>query len=161
MTEFDYIVFPIRIYHDDVLDTGEVYRLLQGWLALRDYTLYEKEYHVDARTEKNVSIYWRAEKKVDDYTQFVVEVRIKGSNIDEVAIKNRKYIRGIFNITFESFLETDYEQRWEHKPLLKIWRGLYDRLFIKDKIDRFAEELRNDTYNIYDELKAFLSLKKF
>ena len=161
MTEFDYVVFPIRIFHDDILDTGEVYRLIQEWLALQDYTLYEKEYHVDARTEHNVNIFWRAEKKVDDYTQFVIEVRIKGSNIEEVTVKNRKFIRGAFNISLESFTESDYEARWEHKPILKIWRGLYDRLFLKDKLDRYAEELRNDTYNIYDELKSFLSLKKF
>ena len=161
MTEFDYVVHPIRIYHDDVLDTTEVYRLLQEWLTLRDYTLYEKEYLVDARTGHNLYIFWRAEKKIDDYTQFVIEIRIRGSNIDEATVKNKKYIKGTFNIAFESFLELDYEARWEQKPILKIWRGIYDRLFIKDKMDRYSEELKNDTYNVYDETKAFLSLKKF
>ena len=71
MTEFDYVVFPIRIYHEDILDTEEVYRLIQEWLSLRDYTLFEKEYMIDARTEHNLSIFWRAEKKVDDYTNSV------------------------------------------------------------------------------------------
>lgn len=161
MTEFDYVVFPIRIYHEDILDTEEVYRLIQEWLSLRDYTLFEKEYMIDARTEHNLSIFWRAEKKVDDYSQFVIEVRIKGFKIQETVIENRKFLRGAFNITFESYLESDYEARWENKTILKIWRGLYDKLFIKSKIDRYAEDLKNDTYNVYDEIKSFLGLKKF
>ncbi|MAG47424.1 hypothetical protein CL617_02365 [archaeon] len=161
MAEFDYVVFPLRVFHDDILDTGEVFRLIQDWLTSRDYSLYEQEYHVDARTENNVKIFWRAEKKVDDYAQFVIEVRITGSNIHETTVKNKKFLRGAFNITFESYIESDYEQRWEQKPFLKVWRGLYDKLFIKDKLDRYNDELKNDTYNIYDEIKAFLSLKKF
>lgn len=161
MAETDYVIPEILITKEAVINLKELYSLIKEWFVKKDYYLLEKEHHAKSgEGHKDLEIKLVGEKKVDDYTKFVIEVKIKGTNIKEVMLKKKKSIEGAISIKLESYLMKDYEDIWEVRPLPKFFRGLYDKFVLKSKFEIYSEELKKETYMISDEIKAFLDLHK-
>lgn len=162
MAERDYIIPEILLKKEAIINIKDLYSLIKEWVVNRGYDLLEKEHHAKSKEEsKDLEIKLVAEKKVDDYTKFMIEVKIKGNNLREVILKKKKAIKGLISIKLESYLEKDYEDVWEVKPLPKFFRGLYDKFVLKNKFDKYSDELKKETYMLGDEIKAFLNLHKF
>ena len=157
MSEKDYVVPGIVTEKKGVVEIREVYRVLKKWLEKRGYVIIEKKYSDEIREEKSISIGWEAEKEVDDYTRFVIKVSLKGKG-EEVKLKKKDAFKGVVSVKFESWLEQDYEERWEASPIFKFFRGMFDKYALSKRFNRYAEELKEDTYDIYQEIKSFLGL---
>jgi hypothetical protein len=160
MSEVDYVIPEIVIEKEGFIDLQELYSLLKEYLVKRRYDLIEKEHHFK-ESSSNLEIKWDSFKKVDDYTKFHIEIAIKGSNIKETTSKKHKGVSGTFKIKFESYLEKDYEEIFENRPISKFFRTVYDKFIIKTRFDAYNAELKEETYLVYNEAKAFLNIKKF
>ena len=160
MVEIDYIVPELTAVKEGIIDLQELYSLMKKHLAERRYDLTEKRHEIK-ETSNALEIKWEASKRVDDYTRFNIEVSVKGSDIKEVKLKKIKALSGNFKIKFESYLKKDYEDVFENRPIMKFFRTLYDNFVIKSKFDKYSDELKNETYALYNETKAFLNIKKF
>ncbi len=161
MVEVDYVEPGITLHHSDVVDTAELYQIMKHWLEKRNYLFYEKEYHDTLKKEdRSLLIKWRADKKIDDYTKFVIEIKITGSDLSTVKLKNKKAMKGNITLAFESYLETDYENRFESSTILKIFRGLYDKLILTSKTQRYEKELKDETYAFRQDIKTYLGMEK-
>ncbi len=167
MTEVDYVVPGIVVEKDGVVNVSEMYKMLKEWFEKRNYTVIEKnvsdESDVDgsdsggSKEKKRIAIKWKCEKEVDDYTRFVIEISLKGK-VSEVLLKNRKAYKGVITVKFESYMEQDYEDRFENSPLFKITRGIYDKFALKKRFSEYSKELKEETYDVYYETKAYLGL---
>lgn len=167
MAEIDYVVPGIVVEKRGVVNVSELYKVLKEWLEKRKYTIIEKEYTDEAdyssseeeepKEKKKLAIKWKAEKEIDDYTRFVIEISLKG-NVEEISLKSRKAYKGVITISFESYMEQDYEDRFENSPLFKITRGIYDKFALKKKFSEYSKELKDETYDVYYETKAYLGL---
>ena len=73
----------------------------------------------------------------------------------------KKSNKGNVSAKFVSYLEKDYEDSWENNPLSKFLRSVYDKFAIKSKFDQYSEQLKEDTYAVFNETKAYLDLHKF
>ncbi len=161
MAEIDYVIPALKLEQRAIFNFADLYKLLKSWFNLHNYDFFEKEY-IDITKEageKSDSIKWEAERKVDDYVKFHIEVRIKLTDVENVELKHAMATKGICNMKFESFLEKDYEDRWERNFLVKFLRALYDHFILRSKLDRYAVELRTETYDVFNQAKSFLRLR--
>ena len=160
MSEIDYVIPALKIEQEAVFNFADLYKLMKSWFDFHRYDFYERE-HVDISQEEAKSDFlkWEAERKVDDYVKFHIEMRIKLINVKEVHLKESMGVQGGINIKFESFLEKDYEDNWEKNFFIKFVRGLYDHFLLRDRFARYGNELKDETYDIFNQVKAFLRLR--
>lgn len=159
MVEKDYIVPGIIIEQQAKFDLNELYKFLKDWFTSRNYDLFEKKY--EELQGANINTKWDAEKKIDDYTKFIISVKIKCTNIHDVKTAKRALKEGNINIKFESVIERDYEDRWEVRPSHKLIRGIFDKYVKKGQAEEYEEKLKKETYHIYEDTKAFLNMPRF
>ena len=158
--EKDRVVSGLNIKEDNlVFQMDELYKVMKEWGEINRYRLIERTIQGGSSVEmKEERIEWHLERKLDDFTKFVIRVIIKLSGKD-INIKSRgKALKGGCDITIDSWLLTDYEREWEVIPIFKFIKGFYDKFVLFGKYDRYFENLKKDTYGFFNEIKAFLDL---
>lgn len=158
MPEQDYVVPGIVLEQYAKFDIKELYTIMHDWLVQRGYDFLEKQY---VEEKNDIKAKWDAEKKIDDYTKFVIKISLKISNVQEVETPKRKLKQGDINIKFESYIQRDYEETWEKRPTHKFFRGLFDKYVVKGKFEDYEKKLKEETYHFYEDVKAFLKMPKF
>lgn len=162
MSEIDYVIREIKVGQEAVFNMAELYEYIKSWFVKHRYVFFEKEYLEFLKEGgKSASIKWQAQKKIDDYVKFHIEARIKFKDIKEVKGGKANLVKGSISFKFESFLEKDYEDNWEINFISKFMRSIYDKFIIRDKIGRLENELREETYEVFNEVKAFLKLHQY
>ena len=158
MVEVDYVIPPeITLSYEGDLDLKELYSLVKTWLKDRGFFLIEKEHEGSHEKFKSK---WDGEKKIDDYAKYVIKVTINATNLKNISAKNKNMYNGEFSVAFESYIQKDYEDRLEKKPLAKIFRGFYGKFIEKSREEHYEKELKELTTTFYNEIKAFFSLKR-
>ena len=165
MVEIDYCVRDLTVSHKGIFDFNELYKVMKDWFNLHKYEFYEVEYHDVLKTdEKDIRCKWVAERKVDEYTKFAIEIEIKLDNHKLVEVKKSgkkaKLSSCSLKVIITSYLKQDYQEKWEG-PVKKFVRGLHDKFISKEKYSRYEDDLKEETYNIFNEIKAYLNLQKF
>ena len=88
MAEINYVVRDLKLSHEGVFDLKELYKLMKGWFNLHKFDFYEKEYFDVLKTDaKDIKLKWEVERKIDDYTKFVIETDIKINDHRIVEVK--------------------------------------------------------------------------
>ena len=160
MTEVDYIVKPIEINYSGIVNIKELYELIRLWFNDKGFFTMEKESEgSEDENGSNFATKFEASKKVEEYTKYMIEIKIKAKSLKETSEQNA--YQGEYNVSFESYLEKDYEDRNENKPILKILKGLYEKLVERNRLSKYESELMELTNAVYNEVKAFLNLAKF
>ena len=62
---------------------------------------------------------------------------------------------------FESYIETDFEEKWESNPFQKFIRGVYDKVMNSEKRKKYEKTLDDHTHEVYNKTKFFLNMYKF
>lgn len=164
MSEIEFVVpvnKPLKITADAVFSMHDLYKHIRSWLDEHKYVTFEKEYR-DWMKEagRSASIKLAPWKKVDDYTKFCIDIKIKFKDLKEVETKSGILNKGEVSVKFESFLEKDYENRWENNFMTRFMRSLNDHFFMADKLNSYKKELLDDTYDVFNETKSFLGLHR-
>ncbi len=161
MSNIDYIVSKLKLTHKGKFDLSEFYKTLNKWFDVNGYSLLEKDYKdVLKPGTKDFSIRWESMKEVDDYTKFNINLTLTGSDIEKLDSKKGKIQSGEIKIVFESYLETDYEEKWE-RPVAKFIRGIYDKFIHTSSSSKYEKGLKEQTYDIFNKAKSFLGQEKF
>ncbi|MBS3108837.1 hypothetical protein J4409_03110 [Candidatus Woesearchaeota archaeon] len=163
MAEIDYVAKDIKISVDDIVNFKQLYKLLRNWFNKFKYDFYEKEHIEDMKPEdiKNLSIKMESDKKIDDYTKFHIELRLKGEGLKPVMRNDELCTKGKIKISFEAYLENDYEGRWDRPFFLKFYRTLHDKYIRSDKYARNMSELKDELYDLMNKTKSFLKVEEF
>ncbi len=157
MAEVDYVVPPeITISYEGDIDLNELYSFVKSWFKDKGFFLVEKEHEGSAEKFKSK---WNAEKKVDDYTKYALTITLKGSKLKSISAKDKNLKNGEFSVAVESYLEKDYEDKWEGKPILKFFRTFYNKVIERSHEELNEKELKDLTLAFYNEVKAYFGLQ--
>jgi len=160
--EIDHIVTDLSISHKAQFNLIELYKTLKYWFEINGYSFFEKEYEdVIKSGKKDVIIKWEGSKPIDDYSKFCVYLKFKVKDYEIVETPKEKIVEGALNLSFGSYILTDYEEKWEHKPIWKFLRAVSDKFFTERKRKIYEKELKDDTYDLFNKTKSFLNLYKF
>ena len=162
MPECDYVIRDLVIKQKASFNMIELYNTLKEWFRLKGYILYEKEYDDKIKNnKKDTKIKWEATKAIDDYTLFTIELSMKISDYKIISTKKEKLVDGSLKMEFKSYIETDFEEKWESNPLLKFIRGIYDKVMNTEKRKKYEKTLNENTHEAYNKTKFFLNMYKF
>jgi len=162
MSEKDYVLRAKKLKIEATFQILDVYNLTKDWFNEHNYDLLEKEYHdiTKKQTIKEGLIKFEAEKKVDEYVKFHIDLDVKVTKCKEVKIKDKVYFHGDLEFEFDVYLEKDYQERWE-APLRHFVRGISDKFVFGNKYDRYSNELKEEVEILSNEIKSYLNLYKF
>jgi hypothetical protein len=70
-------------------------------------------------------------------------------------------VEGDLKMAFEADLETDYEEKWEKNAIFKFFRAISDKYLTTSKMEKYENELKEDTHDIFNRTKSYINLQKF
>jgi len=165
MPEVDYAVpaySPLVVSQEAVFNVSDLYKHIKAWFDFHGYDFYEKQYiDKDLEDGKEFKLKWVTEKKIDDYLRVHIDMTIKFEKVSSVKTKKGMMNKGKVTFKFESFLEKDWDDKWSRNFFYLFMRECYDKFVAGNYMDAKMEELRKQTYEVYNEVKAFLKLHQY
>jgi hypothetical protein len=157
-------VYEGKVVHAGVFDFKTFYNYLYDWLVNYQYIVIEKKYSEKIKAEgKDVDIEWLCLRKISDYFRFRIKIKMRviGMASAELVKDGMKLKRdkGEIEISIGSFLERDYENKWEMNAVNKFLRGLYDKYIIKTRVEDYEGALGGEVQEFIAQVKAFLVLE--
>ena len=157
-------VYEGKVVHNGIFDFKSLYNFLYDWFSHYNYTVIEQKYSEKIKPDgKEVEILWLCLRKISDYFRFRIKVRIFILGLagveavrDGVKVKRDK---GEIEIKFTSFLERDYEHKWEVNPITKFFRGIYDKYVIKSRLESYEDAIFAEVDEAIAQVKSFLALE--
>jgi len=159
--EKNLIINNRELKYKGIFRADELFTTINSALTARGYTKREK------RTEEDVSesgrqtyVELRPYKEKGTYTVLTIKIKITLDNVTEI-IKDvngkRKFQEGDIQILFDSWLLTDYENRWGMKPFVYFVRSVINKYLYAWPLEgSFPGELAGDTAYIYAHIKKLL-----
>ena len=166
MTERQIIVDGARLTYTGVFDPKGIQKVIKNWVNDKGYFMYEVS-HTESVTDegKFAEIKMEPFKKLTDYARSTIRVRITIEKAKDVVIekdgKKIKLYEGTVKFLFDAFLDTDYESRWEGKPVFYFFRILFEKYVYAPFISKYAKQISGDLEILKTNLKSFLNLYKF
>jgi len=164
MSEKD-IAVSRKLVQDAIFDLNSLLKVIKSWYSQHRYELIEKEHdEFGSSNDKEIKIVLVANKKIDDYTKFFLNLTFTIKNAKKVNIKKanstKNGLQANITIVHKAIIESDYDAKWEVKPWRKFWRGIQDKYFFGDKSLKKTEEIKTESDSLLNELKEFLKLNK-
>lgn len=162
MSELRIIVDHMKLDYKGLFDVNNLFRLIDAWLFERNFEKRTNK-NFEQETPKGKFIEWEVAswKKISDYQRYIIKIRMLMYNLTKVdAIKEKKKTKlGHARILmyFDGYLESDYEHRWDERPLFLFFRTLYDKFIYKAYTERFEQRLASDVHHLYNHVEAFLN----
>ncbi len=104
-------------------------------------------------------------KKITDYARHIIRVEMKLFNVKEVEIeRDGRKVRmntGRVNFVIDAYLQTDWESKWETRPLYFFIRTMVDKFIYKSYTNLYEGLLVETTNQLYSLLKSFLNLYRY
>ncbi len=138
--------------YNGTFDLDKMYKDTKSWFDDFNYDFDEKEYKEKRQAHGDeIKIDLLAERKVDDYAKFHINVNFLILNVKKLDKKN--YI-GDVKVNVVSYVELDYNNNWQYGKLKKYLFFIYNNILIKNKIENVYEE------KLFTELASFENVIK-
>jgi hypothetical protein len=166
MTETKIVIDNLSFNYEGLFKVNEFYRFLDSYFAEKNYDKHEviNMEKVDPNG-KYIELEIEPYKKLTDYAKMVVRVNCKMHGIKEVEVEREghkvRMNQGRINILIDGFIMTDYENRWNDRPMYVFIRTMYDKFIFKNYIDQFESKLTDEINQLYIQMKAFFNLYRY
>src|SRR3989344_7031639 len=121
MSEKKLVVDQLKLTYSGLFDFYGLYHMIDGFFYEEGYDRMEKKnYEQVLPSGKDIELDMRPWKKQTDYAKSIIQIRIIVTELKDVEIEKEgvkhKINQGNILIIINSFLDTDYENRWESSP---------------------------------------------
>lgn len=166
MTERNLVVDKMRLNYEGLFSVQELYKLIDTWFREKGYDKRERKNTEKVSPEsKFIELWLEPWKKITDYAKNVISLRIIINDLKEVEVEKEgikvKLNQGKIQMVFDAFFETDYEGRWEGKPVYYFLRTLFDKYFYKPYSMGYQNNLMDDVNHLHATIKSFLNLYRY
>ena len=166
MPEREVIVDKLKLTYEGIFSVSELYKLIDEWFRWKGYDKREnKNIEIVKPEGKFIEIELEPWKKVTDYAKNVIKIRIQMFDIRDVEVEKDntklKLNQGKVHFVFDGYLETDYEARWEGKPIFYFIRTIFDKYLYRPFTAGFERGVKQDLMHLHGQIKAFLSMYRF
>ncbi len=166
MVERKILVDEEGLDYEGLFNLLELYSVIDDFIKIKGYDKFEplNEENVHP-TGKEIHIVVRPMKWHTDYVRKVLKIDVQFSEVKEVETEvdgvKVKLNQGKIKILYSCYLETDWEGRWEQKPVYYFIRTLFEKYFMRMHMRDFESETRSDLNEIKDKMGSFLNLYRF
>lgn len=166
MAERLVVIDKARVDFDGLFEVKGVLDVLKEWASDKGYWIIEKVHSETSRPEgRMIDFVLEPFKKMSDYVKYVLKVRLQFSNVKDVVIDRDghkvKVQEGKVSVLITGIVETDYEHKWEKKPLWYTLRVVLDKYLLTPFMSSHERDVKSDCESLKDNLKSFLNFSKF
>ncbi len=151
-----------KIKAKGVYNLEDLYVELNQWFIHMGYDWKELEYKVVSGKggSQHLEILWEGEKKVDEYTNFIIRLNL-GADISDAEVTldggaKVKRQKGALEFRSEAFMLRNKDV-WKGKFMGNQLAKLYE-ILIRDRLKAQGGQLYGEAHKLYDELKAFMMI---
>lgn len=166
MVERRIVVDTLRLNYQGVLNIVEFMDFVDKWLREKGY--YKRINRTDEKVFKEnrqVEIEITPWKKIDENAKIVINIMFLFSNVKDVVVKRdgkrKKLQQAKVSVTFMGMLESDWEHKWEQRPIYFLVFSVLDQFVWKMHSDRFFGLVAEDCAELHKQMKAFLNLYRY
>lgn len=166
MAERRLVVDHLKLTYEGLFDATELYQVIDTWFREKGFDkrdIRQRE-HV-SKEGKYVEMELQPWKKITDYARHVIKIDMRMINLKEVEVdmngRKMRLNKGRVSIIFDGYLDTDYEHRWENKPVLFVLRTIFDKWVYKGYMSRWEGELVDSVNQLHTTIKGFLNLYRY
>lgn len=166
MAERRLVVDHLKLNYSGLFNVHELYMLIDSYLREKGFDKRESKNQEHVGPEgKYVNLVLQPWKKITDYARHVIKIEIKMNHLKEVVVEHdgrkHKMQNGEVTITFDGYLDTDYEDRWEQKPFYFFLRTLFDKWVYRTYSTEYEELLVENVSQLHQSIKSFLNLYRY
>ena len=166
MVEKYTVVDKLRLTYEGIFNISELYKLIDNLQRARWYDKNDLRNIEKVRPEgKYVEIEMYPWRKISDYARSRIRMRFIMTDIKDVEVERdgvkAKMQQGRIHAVFDGYLETDYENRWEQKPIFYFLRGVVDKFIYAHYTEGYKSIVKDDVNHFYSQIKAFLNLYRY
>lgn len=166
MAEREVLINKAKVEYEGLFSVQDLLDIFREFMRDKQYIYTEKSQAEAVRKEgKFLKLEVALTKKLTDYAQCEIVVKTQLSEMKEKVVdvdgKKRKMFEGKVLIIFDGVLRTDYENRWETKPIYYFLRTVLERYVYTPYIAGFREKVTEDTQYLMGNIKSYLNLQKF
>ncbi len=166
MAEKQTIIDQERITYEGLFLVKDLIKLFYDWANDKGYVPMEpKHTEVVKDNVKSVEIDFAPFKKVTDFSKNVFNIKLVCSEVTDVVVDQegvrKKLNQGKVQLVFSATLETDYERRWEFKPVFYVLRTLFEKYVYTPFLSGYKDAIRADMNVLQDQYRAYLNLYKY
>lgn len=156
-------VYDGKLVHSGIFDFREMYRFMYEWFRDFSYLVLEKKYSEKIKAEgKEVEFEWLCVRKISEDYRFRIKIVTKIIKMVTVEVQEggMKFNRdkGEIEVKFNSYVERDWQNRWDQHPITKFLRGFYERYMLRGRMEFFEDKLTSEVDETISQIKSFLSL---
>ncbi len=163
MAEVRTLIDGKELAYEGLMDVRKLLFHIDNWLKEKHYDKVEnKNYEEVYEDGKQIVIELRPYKKLSDYVKsemriFMVFSRLRDAEV-EVGGAAREVQRGRAQLSFDSYLVTDYEHKFERTPFFYFFRTVADKFFERGYIERCKDQCMGDCNALQEEIKGDLNM---
>ncbi|MBI4145970.1 hypothetical protein HY489_01385 [Candidatus Woesearchaeota archaeon] len=166
MSERIVIVDKEKIAYEGVFNAKETIATIKTWFSDKRYNPIEKRHTESIRPEgKYILLEFAPFFKFTDYAKSMLEIRVEFNEVKDVVVerdgKKQKLQEGKIFMQFTGILETDYEHRWETKPVFYFLRILFEKYVYTPFISGYERRIKEDISNLKSQIRGYLNLQQF
>ena len=166
MVEREPIVEKEQITYEGLFSFKEIINLIEDWQSSKRYVPFERKSVESVRSHgKFVEYLYQQYRKPSDYIKFVIWIRLLGSDIKEKEVERDGHkivlVEGKMQSILDAFLETDWEKRWESKPIFYFLRAIWDKYIYAPFLSGARQEVKGDAMQLKGLLKSYLNMQRF
>jgi hypothetical protein len=165
MSEKKLVVEHLKLQYDGLFDATGLYQYIDDWLREKGFDKREVRNREHVTPEgKFVELELQPWKKITTYAQHIIRMEIRLTKLKEVEIEKEKHKirlnKGKVAITFDGYLVTDYEHRWEQRPLYFFLRTIFDKFIYRSYTAQYEALLVETVNQLHSGIKAYLNMYK-
>jgi hypothetical protein len=166
MAERRLVVDHMKLSYEGLFNIHELFTLIDHWFREKGFDKREVRNQEHIRPDgKYIEVELQPWKKITDYARHVIKVNMVMLRVKEVIVEQggRRYKmqNGKINMTFDGYLDTDYEDRWEQKPFYFFLRTLFDKFVYRTYSAEFEDLLVENVTQLIQAIKSFLNLYRY
>ena len=166
MAERLIVVDKERLDYEGLFEAKELLRVMEQWAKDKGYWLIEKRHGEATKPEgKYIDMDFEPFKKFTDYAKSIIKIRAQFQDVKDAVVerdgKKVKLQDGKIIIIFDGILETDYEHRWESKPVFYVLRTIFEKYVYTPFVSGFERGVKEDLMSLKNNIKAFLNLTRY
>lgn len=142
------------------------YNLKYDILRRLGYIVVETKYRVkNIPGSSELEFAWDAYKNADSYTRYRIRAKtlIVGLEKKEIMLEGVPVAmeKGDVELELKCSLITDYDNRWQTNPILKMFKPFYDRYIYRPVFKEHENAVANHMYTVENAMKEFFKMETF
>ncbi len=166
MPERIIVVEGLTITYEGLFNIRDLYDVMEHWFKERGYDKYEKKnFEQVLKDGRDIYIETWPTKALTDYARITMKIMIHVKKMKDVIVKKDnmdiKMNQGKVNVEFKGYLLTDWENRWDGKPLFYFLRTAFDRWVYPVNTSKWQAAVAEEVNLLYQTMKGYLNLNRY